>query len=50
MRNSIVGIEQQEYERLIQKEAAAQALLRDQVETPLTRDMFLAELKDVGRS
>ncbi len=39
-------IEQQEYERLVQKEAAAQALLRDRVDTPVTRDTFLAELKN----
>jgi SNF2 family DNA or RNA helicase len=38
-------IEQQEYERLIQKETAAQALLRDQVEQPVTRDTFLEEIK-----
>lgn len=43
-------IEQQEYERLVQKEAAAQALLRDQVDLPVTRDTFLNELRSAAWS
>lgn len=37
-------IEIREYERLLRKEAAAQELLGDEVEQPLTREGFLADL------
>ena len=36
-------IEIEEYERLTRKERAAQALLRDQVEEPITRETMLRE-------
>jgi SNF2 family DNA or RNA helicase len=42
------SIEVQEYERLITKETAAQDLLGDRVTPPVTRDAFLAEMKDAA--
>lgn len=39
------SLEVQEYDRLVTKEAAAQALLGDQVSPPVTRESFLADLK-----
>jgi SNF2 family DNA or RNA helicase len=42
------SIEVQEYERLITKETAAQNLLGDRATPPVTRDSFLAEMKDAG--
>jgi SNF2 family DNA or RNA helicase len=41
-------IEQQEYERLVEKEAMAQALLRDEVTSPLTRETFLADVRSAA--
>jgi SNF2 family DNA or RNA helicase len=38
-------IELHEYERLIQKETAAQALMSDNVQPPITRETFLAGLR-----
>ena len=37
-------IELHEYERLTKKERAAQALLRDEVEEPITRETMLREV------
>ncbi|MDE0626331.1 MAG: DEAD/DEAH box helicase [Bryobacterales bacterium] len=38
-------IEVSEYDRLVQKEQAAQELLRDQVDAPITREAFLADVR-----
>ena len=38
-------VEVQEYDRLVSKEAAAQALLGDHTDSPLTRESFLSDLK-----
>ena len=40
-------IESLEYERILRKESAAQALLSDDVEEPVTRERFLSELLGV---
>jgi SNF2 family DNA or RNA helicase len=42
-------IELSEYDRLLQKEARAQELLRDEVATPLSREAFLDDLLAVHR-
>jgi hypothetical protein len=41
-------IEQAEYHRLTEKECAAQALLGDSVDSPVTRAAFLAELSSAA--
>ena len=38
-------IEVSEYDRLVQKEQAAQELLRDEVDAPITREAFLADVR-----
>ena len=41
-------LEVSEYDRLIQKEQAAQDLLGDQVNTPITREAFLADVREAA--
>ena len=41
-------IEVSEYDRLVQKEQAAQDLLGDQVDTPITREAFLADVREAA--
>lgn len=41
-------IELQEYDRLVQKEAAAQSLLGDRIDTPLTRESMLTDVRSAA--
>ena len=41
-------LEVSEYDRLVQKEQAAQDLLGDQVDVPITREAFLADVREAA--
>ncbi len=41
-------LEVSEYDRLVRKEQAAQALLMDDIEAPLTRETFLADVREAA--
>src|SRR5205823_1158203 len=41
-------VEIHEYDRLVQKEAAAQALLGDRVDAPVTRETMLADVRSAA--
>ena len=42
-------LEVSEYDRLVQKEQAAQQLLGDQVDAPITRETFLADVREAAQ-